>query len=89
MILPGRYPATRLRRTRRAPFIRDLVRETQLLPAHLIAPLFVSEAAEAGKVGSMPGVERLTIAGLGAEWRALERLGIGIVALFPALAADL
>ena len=89
MILPGRYPATRLRRTRRAPFIRDLVRETQLLPAHLIAPLFVSEAAEAGKVGSMAEVESLPIDGLVAECRALERLGIGIVALFPALAADL
>lgn len=88
-MITGRYPTTRLRRTRRAPFVRNLVRETQLLPAHLIAPLFVSEAAEAGKVPSMPGVERLTIDSLVTECQALERLGIGIVALFPALAADL
>jgi porphobilinogen synthase len=88
-VITGRYPATRLRRTRRAPFVRNLVRETQLLPAHLIAPLFVCEAAEVGKVASMPGVERLTIDGLVAECKTLEQLGIGIVALFPALAAGL
>jgi porphobilinogen synthase len=78
-----------MRRTRRAPFIRDLVRETQLTPAQLIAPLFVSEAAEAGAVGSMPGVARLTIDGLVAECQALQKLGIGVVALFPVLAASL
>ena len=85
----GRYPATRLRRTRRAPFVRNLVRETRLEPAHLIAPLFVAEATEAGAVSSMPGVERLTIDGLVDECQALQKLGIGIVALFPVLAARL
>jgi porphobilinogen synthase len=85
----GRFPATRLRRTRRAPFIRELVRETRLVPSQLIAPLFVAESAEAGPVASMPGVERLTVDGLVAECRSLQKLGIGVVALFPALAADL
>ena len=78
-----------MRRTRRAPFIRELVRETRLSPAQLIAPLFIAEAAEAGPVSSMPGVERLTIDGLVDECKALQKLGIGVVALFPALAAEL
>ena len=85
----GRYPATRLRRTRRAPFIRDLVRETHLSPAQLIAPLFIAEAEQAGDVPSMPGVLRLTIDGLISECEALRQLGIGVVALFPALAPEL
>lgn len=85
----GRYPATRLRRTRRAPFIRDLVRETSLRPAQLIAPLFVAEAAEAGPVASMPGVARLTLPELVAECIELHQLGIGVIALFPALAPAL
>lgn len=83
--MPGQFPATRLRRTRRAPFIRDLVRETRLSAAQLIAPLFIAEAAQAGPVGSMPGVSRLTIEQLVAECGELVKLGIGVVALFPAL----
>jgi porphobilinogen synthase len=85
----GRYPNTRLRRTRRAPFIRDLVRETRLVPAQLIAPLFIAENAQAGPIASMPGVARLTLEALVAECEELRRLGIGVVALFPALAPEL
>src|SRR3954465_5116839 len=59
------YPATRLRRLRRTPVLRDMVRETHLGPQHLIYPLFV-EAGLDGRapIGSMPGVGRLGIAAL-------------------------
>ncbi|MDM4770599.1 porphobilinogen synthase [Solimonas sp. SE-A11] len=80
---PGQYPATRLRRTRQAPFIRSMVRETALTPANLIQPLFVAEGALAGPVGSMPGVTRLTLEQLVAECRELLKLGVPAVALFP------
>lgn len=83
--MPGQFPATRLRRTRRAHFIRDLVREARLSAAQLIAPLFIAEPAQAGPVVSMPGVSRLTIEQLVAECGELAKLGIGVVALFPAL----
>ena len=81
----GSYPATRLRRTRQAHWIREVVRETRIAPAQLIQPLFVAEGAQLGKVASMPGVSRLSLAQLGPEVKALYKLGIRAVALFPVI----
>jgi len=50
------FPQTRLRRLRRTVALRDLVRETELSPERLIAPLFVAAAAE--PIDSMPGQSR-------------------------------
>src|SRR3954453_23737759 len=56
------YPATRLRRLRRTPVLREMVRETHLGPQHLIYPLFVEAGLDGRKpIGSMPGVDRLSI----------------------------
>ena len=41
------FPQTRLRRLRRTGALRDLVRETDLAPRHLIQPLFVALAQDA------------------------------------------
>src|SRR3989442_559276 len=65
-----------------------MVRETRIDPAQLIQPLFVAEGKLAGPVPSMPGVARLTLAQLGPELKALEKLGIAAVALFPVIPAD-
>ncbi len=52
---------TRLRRLRRTPAIRDLVRETRLSTNDLILPIFVDEAlSERQEISSMPGVFRET-----------------------------
>ena len=83
------FPHARPRRLRATEFARGLVRETRLVPAQLIQPLFVAEAAEAGPIGSMPGVSRLELDALVAECRELAALGIGAVALFPAIAPAL
>lgn len=49
------FPATRLRRLRRNANIRAMVSETQLTPANLIWPIFVTEVAGAeGEIASMP-----------------------------------
>ena len=80
---PGAFPSTRLRRTRQADWIRRLVRETRLDPAQLIQPLFVAEGNLLGPVKSMPGVSRLSLAELRREVKALYKLGIAAVALFP------
>ena len=85
----GRFPATRLRRTRQAEFIRSLVRETQLAPEHLIQPLFVAEGELIGPIASMPGIRRLSLEQLVAECRELHALGIRLVALFPVIPAAL
>jgi porphobilinogen synthase len=84
----GSFPGTRLRRTRQADWIRRMVRETRIDPAQLIQPLFVAEGKLAGPVPSMPGVSRLTLAQLGPELKALRKLGIAAVALFPVIPAD-
>ncbi|MFV0475501.1 MAG: porphobilinogen synthase [Pikeienuella sp.] len=78
------FPLARPRRMRRAPWIRDLVRETSLTPGDLIWPIFVREGFDIEEpVASMPGVNRLSIdrAVIAAE-RALS-LGISCIALFP------
>jgi porphobilinogen synthase len=74
------FPETRLRRLRRTAALRDLVRETQLGPERLVAPLFV--ASEGGAVESMPGVSRLTISGALDAAARLEALGVPGVLLF-------
>lgn len=76
----------RPRRNRRTESIRRMVRETSLTPAHLVAPLFVVDGRdERQPIPSMPGCERLSIDLLVEECRRLAALGVGGVALFPAL----
>lgn len=82
---PGQYPATRMRRTRQADWIRKVVRETRLAPEQLIQPLFVAEGKLCGPVAAMPGVSRLSLAELQREVKALHKLGIASVALFPVI----
>jgi len=79
----GSFPRTRLRRTRQASFVRDMVRETHLVPGQLIQPIFVAEGALKGAVAAMPGVTRLDLEELIRECEALKALGVGCVALFP------
>ena len=77
------FPATRLRRLRTTQGIRSLVRETELTPAHLIAPLFVvSGTGRREPVESMPGVERLSADNAVEAARELEALGVAGVLLF-------
>jgi porphobilinogen synthase len=77
------FPATRMRRLRRTKALRDLVRETELSPQHLIQPLFVV-AGEAVResVDSMPGIDRFSINEVVAEATELQTAGIGAVILF-------
>lgn len=76
----------RPRRLRRTPSLRRMVEETVLRPADFIAPLFVVDGRPApDEIKSMPGVFRLNINDLVKECRALHRLGVPAVALFPKL----
>jgi len=80
----GRYPNTRLRRTRRHPWLRRLVAEHRLTVDDLIWPIFVQEGSDLRTpVASMPGVERLSIDRLVAAVADARDLGIPAVALFP------
>jgi porphobilinogen synthase len=74
----------RLRRLRRTPWMRDLVRETVLTPHDLIWPLFVIDGQnERTIIRSMPGVERLSVDLCVAAAREAAAEGIPALALFP------
>ncbi len=76
----------RPRRLRRTASLRAMVEETVLRPADFIAPLFVVDGKPApDEIKSMPGVFRLNIQDLVKECRALHKLGVPAVALFPKL----
>ncbi len=65
-----------------------MVRETVLTPADFIAPLFVIDGVGPPQaIKSMPGVLRYNVKDLVKECRALSKLGIPAVTLFPKLAA--
>jgi len=76
----------RPRRLRRTAGIRALIGENSVTSDDLVAPLFVVDGKAAPEeIGSMPGVYRLNIADLVKECRALHKLGVRAVALFPKL----
>src|SRR3954467_15217961 len=76
------FPATRLRRLRKTGVLRDMVRETELTPSHLVQPLFVQLGEERTPVESMPGVERLSISNAVEEAGHVHSLGVPAVLLF-------
>ncbi len=79
----GNYPGTRMRRLRRAAWVRDLVTEHRLTTSDLIWPLFVLDGnGRSEPVGSLPGVNRLSIDLLLEEVAKAVDLGIRLLALF-------
>jgi porphobilinogen synthase len=77
------FPQTRLRRLRRTPVLRDLVRETRLDPADFVLPLYIEDGLEGRKpLPTMPGVDRLSISAAVAEAGECVALGIPAVVLF-------
>ncbi|MBS7537416.1 porphobilinogen synthase [Ancylobacter lacus] len=75
---------SRMRRNRKSEWSRQLVRENTLTVADLIWPIFVMDGSEnRTQVGSMPGVERLTVDEAVREAERAAGLGIPALALFP------
>jgi len=80
----GAYPATRLRRSRMAPWRRDIVRETALSPADLVWAIVVREGdGIVEEIPSMPGAPRRSIDQVVEAAREARDLGIPALALFP------
>lgn len=72
-----------MRRMRATKALRDLVRETELSPRHLIQPLFVVADTDVREpVPSMPGIDRLSINELVEEAADLHAAGVPGVLLF-------
>ena len=77
------YPATRLRRFRRTPTLRRLIRETRISADDFVLPLFVCPGSGVrAPVGSMPGVFRESVDRLVETCRAAWEEGIRAVILF-------
>jgi len=77
------FPFTRMRRLRRTPDLRRMVRETRLSVDNLIAPLFVCPGVNVRQpVESMPSVARMSADLIAEECRRLYDLGIPAVLLF-------
>jgi porphobilinogen synthase len=73
----------RPRRLRRTAALRDLVRETTLVPDDLVYPFFVVPGdGVRNPIGSMPGIDQISVDVLADEARELESLGIKAALLF-------
>jgi porphobilinogen synthase len=84
----GEFPRIRMRRMRRDPFSRRLMREHSLSVDNLIYPMFIVDGqARRETISSMPGIERVSIDELIREAEAIAELGIPAIALFPVTAA--
>lgn len=89
MQLPAPYPASRPRRLRRDAFTRALVREHRLHASDFIYPVFVHEGENRVEpISSMPGVSRLSLDRLLPVAEECVKLGIPVLALFPAIEAQ-
>jgi porphobilinogen synthase len=77
------FPKNRPRRLRRTAALRLLVRETELQPRHLVAPLFVKEGIdERMPIRSMPGHHQHTLESLRKEAREIVEKGVLAFVLF-------
>jgi len=81
---PKGFPATRLRRNRKAAWSRALIAENTLRASDLIWPMFVIDGHKTtDPVASMPGVERYSVDLAVRKAEEAAALGIPLIALFP------
>src|SRR5437763_14484783 len=77
------FPSTRLRRLRRTPALRGMVRETRVAASDLIQPLFVrAGSGPATPIPSLDGQHHHSIDTLVEEARAVHAAGVPAVILF-------
>ena len=78
------YPATRLRRLRATPMLRDLVAENSLTRGDLIWPIFLRDGVGVMEpIASMPGVFRRSVDMAVQAAQEAADLGIPAICLFP------
>jgi porphobilinogen synthase len=77
------FPDLRMRRLRKSPALRSLVRESQVDTGDLIFPLFVVEGKRIKKeIEAMPGIFHFSVDKLAAEAEELSALRVPAVLLF-------
>ena len=84
MIITGKYPQLRLRRSRQSKWSRRLISENNLSVDDLILPIFIVEGKNKKiPIKSMPGIFRYTLDKLNSVVKTAIDLGIPMIALFP------
>ena len=84
MKIIGSYPKTRLRRLRKASWLRDLVSESNISENDLVLPIFVREGKnKIENIKTMPGVKRYSVDKLPTILNQVKRYNIPMVAIFP------
>ena len=82
-MIKTKFPISRMRRLRKTPLIRSLVKETQLSINDLIYPIFVKEGINKPEpINAMPGQYRLSLDDLIKECEQIISLGIPAIILF-------
>ncbi len=83
------FPATRLRRVRKSPALRALVRQNHLDPSDFIWPVFVMAGRDdETPIHSMPGVTRKTVDRIAKAAVEAHSLGIPAICIFPYTAME-
>ncbi len=82
----GNFPNIRLRRNRKAAWVRELTAQNAFSPRDLILPLFVIEGKnKEEKISSLPHVSRFSIDGIIKKAKEAQKLGIPALMLFPVI----
>jgi porphobilinogen synthase len=79
------FPIIRMRRLRKSPQIRNILRETTLRKDNFIYPMFVKEDLKNGQTESiktMPGENRFSLSSAVEEAKILEEKGLSSILLF-------
>jgi porphobilinogen synthase len=79
------FPITRMRRLRKTPQIRKILRETKLNPEDFIYPMFIKETLKDGQkehIDTMPGQYRYSLNDAVDEAKKLEEMGLSSILLF-------
>ena len=84
MKIIGAYPSLRMRRNRKADWVRRLVSEHSLSVNDLIQPLFIKDGnMKKDPIKSMPGIYRYSIKDLSRIVEKACKVKIPLIALFP------
>ena len=83
-MITGKFPALRLRRSRKNDWSRRLIEENNLTPNDFILPLFIIEGKNKKQsINSMPNVYRYTLDKISPVVEKAIKIGLPMVALFP------
>ena len=83
-MITGKFPALRLRRSRKNDWSRRLIEENNLTPNDFILPIFIIDGKNKKQaIKSMPGVYRYSIDKLSTIIDKAIKYGLPMIALFP------